>query len=138
MRDDLEITKQDAINILRHCSATDPDLSRCDTCIATRRCDEYFSSIAELLENGTCGWIPVTERLPEPDEEVLLIANGQSGRMYYIGCLHHVEAGKSWLTGITSKESDWNIWGWSYLKEPNVTHWMPLPEPPEEGNQCKI
>ena len=21
--------------------------------------------------------------------------------------------------------------GWSYLKEPMVTHWMPLPEPPE-------
>lgn len=42
------------------------------------------------------------------------------------------EAETSWLTGITSKESEWCIEGWSYIREPMVTHWMPLPAPPKE------
>ena len=78
-------------------------------------------------------WIPVTERLPERDKEVLLIVHGWEDRLYYTGCLHRQEAERSWLTGMESKASDWKIWGFSYLREPIVTHWRPLPEPPEEG-----
>lgn len=77
-------------------------------------------------------WISVKERLPEPDQDVLLVAHGWKGRLLYIGRLHHVEAETSWLTGITSMESEWRINGWSYLKTPLVTHWMQLPEPPKE------
>ena len=77
------------------------------------------------------GWISVKDRLPEPDKEVLLIAHGWTSRTTYIGSLHHTASKKSWMTGIESKESDWQIWGWSYLKEPHVTHWMPLPKPPK-------
>ena len=76
-------------------------------------------------------WIPVTERLPERDKEVLLIVHGWEDRLYYTGCLHRQEAERSWLTGIESKASDWEIWGFSYLREPIVTHWMPLPNPPK-------
>ena len=76
-------------------------------------------------------WIPVTERLPERDKEVLLIVHGWEDRLYYTGCLHRQEAERSWLTGIESKASDWKIWGFSYLREPIVTHWMPLPNPPK-------
>ena len=76
-------------------------------------------------------WISVKERLPEPDQEVLLIAHGWKGQLLYIGRLHHEEAETSWLTGITTMESEWRINGWSYLKTPLVTHWMPLPELPE-------
>lgn len=77
-------------------------------------------------------WISVGERLPEKDQEVLLIAHGWESQSMYIGCLHNEEAETSWLTGITSKESEWSISGWSYLRAPEVTHWMPLPEPPKE------
>ena len=77
-------------------------------------------------------WISVTERLPERDKEVLLIVHGWKERLYYTGCLHRQEAERSWLTGIESKASDWTIWGFSYLREPIVTHWMPLPAPPKE------
>ena len=76
-------------------------------------------------------WIPVTERLPERDKEVLLIVHGWEDRLYYTGCLHRQEAERSWLTGIESKASDWKIWGFSYLREPIVTHWMPIPQPPK-------
>ena len=86
-----------------------------------------------LLDSGVTvqEWIPVTERLPERDKEVLLIVHGWEDRLYYTGCLHRQEAERSWLTGIESKASDWKIWGFSYLREPIVTHWMPLPEPPK-------
>lgn len=86
-----------------------------------------------LIENGVTvqEWIPVTERLPERDKEVLLIVHGWEDRLYYTGCLHRQEAERSWLTGIESKASDWKILGFSYLREPIVTHWMPLPQPPK-------
>ena len=111
---------------------------------ASYECDEWArdlrdmkeaaDSIADfLITNGVTvqEWIPVTERLPERDKEVLLIVHGWEDRLYYTGCLNRQEAERSWLTGIESKASDWKIWGFSYLREPSVTHWMPLPQPPK-------
>ena len=91
-----------------------------------------------LVKNGVTvqEWIPVTERLPECDKEVLLIVHGWGDRLYYTGCLHRQESERSWLTGIESKASDWKIWGFSYLRDPSVTHWMPMPQPPKEVEQC--
>ena len=98
--------------------------------------DEYIADT--LLDNGVTvqEWIPVTERLPECDKEVLLIVHGWGDRLYYTGCLHRQESERSWLTGIESKASDWKIWGFSYLRDPSVTHWMPMPQPPKEVEQC--
>ena len=95
--------------------------------------DDNVEQAEYLVEHGVTvqEWIPVTERLPERDKEVLLIVHGWEDRLYYTGCLHRQEAERSWLTGIESKASDWKIWGFSYLREPIVTHWMPLPNPPK-------
>ena len=78
-------------------------------------------------------WISVDDRLPSDEQDVLVIAHGWDGRLVYVGSHKRVEAQKSWITGITNKSSEWLLWGWSYLKEPMVTHWLPLPEPPKEG-----
>ena len=91
---------------------------------ALRCCANSFEDVADyLISNGVTvqEWIPVTERLPERDKEVLLIVHGWEDRLYYTGCLHRQEAERSWLTGIESKASDWKIWGFSYLREPNVS-----------------
>ena len=95
--------------------------------------DDNVEQAEYLIEHGVTvqEWIPVTERLPERDKEVLLIVHGWEDRLYYTGCLHRQEAERSWLTGIESKASDWKILGFSYLREPMVTHWMPLPQPPK-------
>lgn len=58
-------------------------------------------------------WIPVTERLPEKHIRVLLYAK-LSPKRDYIG-VDYINADENWYT------------------TPNVTHWMPLPEPPKDG-----
>ena len=94
---------------------------------------EMLKLIDYLISNGVTvqEWISVNDRLPDDEQEVLVIAHGWGGRLVYVGSHKRVEAQKSWLTGITNKSSEWSLWGWSYLKEPMVTHWMPLPNPPK-------
>ena len=91
---------------------------------------ELTEKVAQL-EAAQPKWISVEERLPEPNTTVLLIAHGWESQLVYIGKLEKVESEKSWLTGLVSKASEWTVYGFSYLKEPIVTHWMPLPSMPE-------
>ena len=70
-----------------------------------------------LLDSGVTvqQWIPVTERLPEDEKKVLCILED--------GFFCILEW-KSW---------DW-LWndGHNVYAEKDVTHWMPLPQPPKE------
>lgn len=101
------------------------------------RCDQKIEGLADdvmdIIANGVTvqEWISVKDRLPSDEQDVLVIAHGWDGRLVYVGSHKRVEAQKSWLTGITNKSSEWLLWGWSYLKEPMVTHWMPLLPPPK-------
>ena len=71
---------------------------------------------ADLLEQDAPGWISVKDRLPET-----------SG--YYLVCtltaFYHTQCiSKVYFSG--------SIWGSIRKRYTNVTHWMSLPEPPEE------
>ncbi len=100
-------------------------------------------------------WTPVTERLPEPETDVLAVCN-RNGYIFVVPAIY--EDGK-----MLTQDSKWN-WsdiyayglynededdyyvpeGWWENRQFNpddvynnlvdcpVTHWMPLPEPPEE------
>lgn len=59
-------------------------------------------------------WTPVTERLPNRQQSVLV----------------RLSAGGTQVGWIM-----WDIWAWNGYKYTDavVTHWMPLPEPPKEG-----
>ena len=72
-----------------------------------------------LIENGVTiqKWIPVTERLPEHDEVVLVF--GKRGGIYTAYC--NRRHGYTGWHKLNSKH---------HYCEP--THWMPLPEPPKE------
>ena len=91
---------------------------------------ELTEKVAQL-EAAQPKWISVEERLPELNTTVLLIAHGWESQLVYIGKLEKVESEESWLTGLVSKASEWTVYGFSYLREPIVTHWMPLPSMPE-------
>ena len=71
-----------------------------------------------IFELSKPEWIPVTERLPEEGKFVLvygdLYSNKHDGGVIAV-----------------SKRIDWNYWQ-GFGRERNITHWMPLPEPPKE------
>ena len=76
---------------------------------------------AELKEERR--WIPVEERLPEPDKQVLAIVSGRWENITFDRAYELM----SW-----SSDEGWIREAWPELEDPEVTHWKPLPEPPEE------
>ena len=67
--------------------------------------------------DGEQRWIPVTERLPKEGDFVLvygdLYPNKHDGGVIAV-----------------STRMDWNYWQ-GFGRERDITHWMPLPEPPK-------
>ena len=87
-------------------------------------------------EAGKPKWIPVTERLPEEDKRVRF---SDDGRMRFTTVLAYTEYGRiipknRLLVRPTGNEYlDTQVtdgWVWARGTE-DVTHWMPLPEPPK-------
>ena len=62
-------------------------------------------------------WIPVAQRLPEDGFEVMVYTDRYGGRHEFA---YYVPRLGAWYQNCA-------------LLFPNVAHWMPLPEPPEEG-----
>lgn len=87
-------------------------------CDSTQLCTCYGIVRAQinLLKSSVPKWISVEERLPEVAEKVLTY-NGNF-------------VSENWLCTVASKDGRINVWAYS---EGFVTHWMPLPEPPQEG-----
>lgn len=63
-------------------------------------------------EHGVMRWIPVTEKIPPDQEEVLVLTKSKNG-------VRNVDKGY------------WAIDHFIHRGRAQVTHWMPLPEPPE-------
>lgn len=79
-----------------------------------------------LIANGVTinQWIPVTERLPKNTNDVLAIVLGDGCQQVLVG----------WYF---AKYDKWRIYPPCTGRDPwIVTHWMPLPKPPKEGNNA--
>lgn len=79
---------------------------------------QFPGSLANILiEHGVTiqKWIPVTERLPERNMEVLVCDTRED----YVSVWEHMGDGL-WF-------GNEGIWATK-----DITHWMPLPEPPKE------
>ena len=80
--------------------------------------DACVLAVAALREQGERRWIPVTERLPENGGYVVCIAKRNPFSRFMLMVARIEKNG--WVNPITEQ----------YISE--VTHWMPLPEPPKE------
>ena len=94
----------------------------CEECATASDCNPMQKDLQgyiQQLEAQVPRWIPVEERLPEENAEVLCCCKMQKGDVYY-------------TLGVNYRN------GWSFDNDPyaehdqTVTHWMPLPEPPKE------
>ena len=112
------------------CTEKGINLNYCDNCSAesnvehwnTRPIEDALNRrIAELEAQQR--WIPVSERLPEKHECVLLL---MKSKRYGVG----VGIGHR----LSSERHGWMV---TYLPMPydEITHWMPLPNPPEVNNE---
>ena len=75
------------------------------------------------LEAQLPRWIPVEERLPESDDNVLVIVNGECKTMTFE---------EAYMLASYYSGDGWIVEWYEEWENPVVTHWMPLPEPPKE------
>ena len=78
--------------------------------------NQYEKGFFDGKEEATPKWVPATELLPEADKEVLCFT--KRGYCWIA----------RWNTVNDRMWSDGEMWA----SEREVTHWMPLPEPPKE------
>lgn len=66
-------------------------------------------------------WIPVTERLPKNDDFVIVTVKDESGDSPYVYSDFgwYFDRAECWIVETEQRT--------------NITHWMPLPKPPKEG-----
>ena len=103
--------------------------SDCEDCASatTRVIDKLQGEIAKRR------WIPVTERLPEKDGRYLVLKNLYGTIRYDV--IYFAKDGRKVDKYDFGRE--WkNVWyqyssEWGYVTTDNVTHWMPLPQPPK-------
>lgn len=88
----------------------------CNSSHANRYQEALRLAIDALWEQEQRRWIPVTERLPERKGRYLCVKRiGKSGSAY-----------------IQIMNGDSYGFSMEHIYTDDVTHWMPLPEPPKE------
>lgn len=100
-------------------------------CLPSNTTDFHLERfVTDLLSFGVTirRWIPVSERLPDNKEHDWVLAQVVEDN----GFMHIPK-----VMEYRRQRNDWYEETYGWLSEHNgaftVTHWMPLPEPPKEG-----
>jgi len=104
------------------CTEKGINLNYCDNCSAESNVEHWNNRPIEDALNARIAeleaerrWIPVSERMPDDWESVLTIDISKSTR--------------DAVTAFYNPET--SLWSTPFSSDLWVTHWMPLPEPPE-------
>lgn len=85
------------------------------------RCEDAKQALRKLDTRAVCRWVPVSERLPNDDSEVITL------------CLNN---GDRWMESSFYREGKW-----VYCAE-YITHWLagvpPVPKEPESARNCPV
>lgn len=107
--DNFTAIAKDALNSIQQLEAEKRDL------LEERELNEYLRDKVKQLEAKVPKWISVKDKMPPTGNAVLVVVHNE--KMAWTCVEVDVWDGR-WLENA---DSDWHI----------VTHWMPLPEPPE-------
>ena len=118
---------QEVMTIIRTqhmCKDMDGECTTEDRETYIQRFEALRMAIEALQEPQVCGWIPVTERLPENGCGVLVTVNGKHNNITFVNALKIAEYGNT---------EGWIIEGYLDWLDPDVIAWQPLPEPYKGG-----
>ena len=104
------------IKRLRRCASYDPRFAIQDCEDAANAIEGLSHAVDQMTEWRKNRWIPVTERLPEHSGDYLVYS-----------------VGGNWEQLSTIEIAFWNDKNFIVQSFFAVTHWMPLPEPPKDG-----
>lgn len=110
--------------VCKHCCEWNKSLRHCNTCV-TATAKEALQMAIEAMEkqatsNYTSEWIPVSEGLPEGENEVLVTVSGKLNNITFDNAIE---------IGFYCEIDGWIINGYLDWATPQVTAWQPLPEP---------
>lgn len=103
---------------------------------AVNGCDRYWAELIadHLIANGATvqQWIPVSERIPDKNGKYLAL-------LEYVKCVMILNFSLDFVVrdeyGFPTKEKKSCFYyyddDWENIEVPEVTHWMPIPEPPK-------
>ena len=89
------------------------------------------------FSNNSNGWISVKDRLPEFTEGWCIVYGANTGRRWMVQPAYYDAHKEEWMSRFIKHRSEIAVDGklteWiEYLPLEDVTHWMPLPKPPED------
>ncbi|MGX4875763.1 DUF551 domain-containing protein [Escherichia coli] len=108
----------------------DGELSELTWCSHNQHHDDTLYVRADLVNGNSPvtpdGWISCSERMPEKGQNVLISVNFDSSLVEPLIC-------SARYTGSTFRRGDATIKPGNGIEQ--ATHWIPLPEPPQEVNR---
>lgn len=92
---------------------------------ACHSCAIIRAARKRLEEPAASPWISVDDRLPEDEQDVLVIASGRTRE--------HLILNNAYELATFYDGEGWLLEAYPEWENPHVTYWMPLPERPKEG-----